>query len=250
MIFYYYDGSFEGLLTAIYEAYYRRESPTIMPEQKNIQLQLFSTNVKIETSEEKASKVYEAIHKKISYNVLKNVYHAYLSENEGISQHIFKYLKLAFKVGKKVDYHLTDENVLAVHNAAKSVQRERHLILGILRFKCLHEDLYYASYEPDHNITALLVSHFSKRLSNQCWIIHDVKRNIAAVYNKNNCIITDLPGEISGQSMVKTDEYETLFKEFFESICIKERINPKLQKRFLPKRYWKHLVEMSQEANS
>ena len=47
MIFYYYDGSFEGLLTAIYEAYYRRESPTIMPEEKNIQMQLFSTNVKL-----------------------------------------------------------------------------------------------------------------------------------------------------------------------------------------------------------
>ena len=243
MINYYYDGTFEGLLTAIYEAYYRRETPNIFPEQKNMQLQMFATNVKIEMSEEKASKVYEAIHKKISYNALKNTYHAYLSEIEGISQDIFKYLKLGFKIGKKVDLYLADERVLPVHKAAKSVQREKHLMLGILRFKSLHDDLYYASYEPDHNVTALLISHFSKRLSSQNWIIHDVKRNIAAIYDKSNCIITDLPGEIYKQPIVKADEYESLFKEFFNSICIKERINPKLQKQFLPKRYWKHLVE-------
>ncbi|MDQ2087485.1 TIGR03915 family putative DNA repair protein [Herbivorax sp. ANBcel31] len=243
MINYYYDGSFEGLLTAIYEAYYRRESPLISPEQKNMQIQMFVTNIKIETSDTKASKVYEAIHKKISYNALKNVYHAYLSEVEGISQNIFKYLKFGFKAGKKIDFHLTDERVLPVHKAAKSVQRERHLMLGILRFKSLHDDLYYASYEPDHNITALLISHFSKRLSSQNWIIHDVKRNIAAVYDKVSCVITDLPREIYNQPIAKTDDYESLFKEFFNSICIKERINPKLQKQFLPKRYWKHLIE-------
>jgi len=243
MINYYYDGSFEGLLTAIYEAYYRRESPNIFPEQKNMQLQMLATNVKIETSEEKASKVYEAIHKKISYNALKNTYHAYLSEIKGISQDIFKYLKFGFKIGEKVDLYLSDEKVLPVHKAAKSVQRERHLILGILRFKSLHDDLYYASYEPHHNVTALLISHFSKRLSNQNWIIHDVKRNIAAVYDKSNCVITDLPGKIYRQPIAKADEYENLFKEFFNSVCIKERINPKLQKQFLPKRYWKHLIE-------
>ena len=245
MIYYYYDKSFEGLLTAIYEAYYRKESPYICPVQKNNQMSIFDTSFTIETSEEKASKVYEAIYKKISYNALKNAYHAYLSEIDGISNSIYQYIKLGFKVGRKVDLYLTDERVFPVHNAVKSVQRESHLMMGIIRFKKLDNDLYYASYEPDYNITVLLIPHFSERFSNQNWIIHDIKRGIAAVYDKNDCVITDLPEEIYKCSKSRTDQYETLFKGFFKSICINERINPKLQKQYMPKRYWKHLIEKS-----
>ena len=39
------------------------------------------------------------------------------------------------------------------------------------------------------------------------------------------------------------DEYVDLWKCYFESTTIKERKNPKLQKRMMPLRYWKHLSE-------
>ncbi|HHY78438.1 MAG TPA: DUF4130 domain-containing protein, partial [Clostridiales bacterium] len=38
--------------------------------------------------------------------------------------------------------------------------------------------------------------------------------------------------------------YQELWKRYFESITIKNRLNPKLQANFMPKRYWKYLVEM------
>jgi probable DNA metabolism protein len=208
-------------------------------------LSIFDTSVLIETSEEKAAKVYEAIYKKISYNALKNAYHAFLSEIDGISQSIYQYIKLGFKVGSKVDLYLTDERVFAVHTTTKSVSKEIHLMKGIIKFKKIDNDLYYAAYEPDHNITTLLMPHFSERFSNQNWIIHDIKRGIAALYDKNDCVITDLPEEIYNCSKSQTDQYETLFKGFFKNICINERINPKLQKQFMPKRYWKYLIEKS-----
>ncbi|TYQ14708.1 UNVERIFIED_CONTAM: putative DNA metabolism protein [Acetivibrio alkalicellulosi] len=243
MVNYYYDGSFEGLLTSIYEAYYKRQSPYIAPAQKSKQINMFEENFQIETCQEKASKVYDAIYKKISYDALKHVYHAYLSELDGVSQNIYQYIKLGFKVGKKVDLYLTDESVFPVHNASRLVRKETHLMHGLIRFKSFDDDLYYASYQPDHNITALLIPHFSKRFSSQNWIIHDIKRNIGAVYDKTNCVITDMPNQIYNKQIFKQDQYENLFKEFFNSICIKERINPKLQKQFMPKRYWKHLIE-------
>ncbi len=36
---------------------------------------------------------------------------------------------------------------------------------------------------------------------------------------------------------------QNLWKQFFDSIAIKDKIKPRLQRQFLPKRYWKYLIE-------
>jgi probable DNA metabolism protein len=40
-----------------------------------------------------------------------------------------------------------------------------------------------------------------------------------------------------------SDEYQDLWKIFFENIAIKERINPKLQRNNLPLRFRKDMTE-------
>ncbi|MEA4826461.1 MAG: DUF4130 domain-containing protein, partial [Clostridium sp.] len=39
--------------------------------------------------------------------------------------------------------------------------------------------------------------------------------------------------------------YEELWKSYFKSTTIKDRINPKLQKGHMPKRYWSFLTEVN-----
>ena len=39
--------------------------------------------------------------------------------------------------------------------------------------------------------------------------------------------------------------FEDLWKQFYKSVNIEERKNPKCQKRMMPTRYWKHLTEMN-----
>ena len=53
---------------------------------------------------------------------------------------------------------------------------------------------------------------------------------------------------ISGRlddTMAAEDEklFQTLWKNYFKSLTIKERINPKLQRQHMPQRFWKYLVE-------
>jgi probable DNA metabolism protein len=38
-------------------------------------------------------------------------------------------------------------------------------------------------------------------------------------------------------------EFQILWKEYFNNITITERKNPRLQKQYMPVRYWKHLIE-------
>lgn len=41
--------------------------------------------------------------------------------------------------------------------------------------------------------------------------------------------------------------YQRLWKRYFKAITIRERINPKLHRQHLPRRYWKYLTEKDPE---
>jgi probable DNA metabolism protein len=248
MINYIYDGSFEGLLTAIYEAYYRNKKPDkIIPTRDYMDNFLYS-NIFIETDLEKYRKVYVSIQSKISALALENVYYAFLSEANEASTYVYEYLKLGFKIGKAVDLHLTDQRVLNVHKLAQKVTSERHRLLGLIRFKKIKGEVYYSSIEPDHNVVSILAPHFKDRLSDQRWIIHDIKRGIAAIYDKRNWVIEHIyskePGPINSNIVQEVDiDFESLWKLYFRHISIESKKNINLQKQHMPKRYWCHLTE-------
>lgn len=37
--------------------------------------------------------------------------------------------------------------------------------------------------------------------------------------------------------------FQKLWKTYFKSVCIKERLNPRKQKQDMPVRYWKYITE-------
>jgi probable DNA metabolism protein len=181
----------------------------------------------------------------ISENALLNIFHVYLSEMPGSGMSIYRYLDMGWRVGKKLDLYMSDERVLAVQNMCRRVLGEDHRMLGLIRFSHLMGDIYYAPVEPDFNIIALMAPHFLKRLPSQCWIIHDVKRSIAVLYNKKSWTISDFM--LGERPSLEEDEkfVRSLWKEYHKCISISERLNPSLQRRNMPIRYWKYLTELS-----
>lgn len=243
MLYYIYDGSFDGLLTCIYEAYYRKEIPEKIVSKEDYQGNLLSREIHIDTNDEKAKRVYDSIKNKISKQSLENVFYTYLAEIPDLEIWIYKYLKLGWKIGRSIDLNLTDDRVLKIHKTRLSVDRERHRMLGLIRFRLLDENIYYAPFEPQFNIVGLIAPHFAQRLSDQNWIIHDVKRGIGAVYNKEEWIIRDIDLKKDMEYGDEEIRYQKLWKEYFKSIAIKNRINPRLQKSNMPMKYWRYLVE-------
>lgn len=75
----------------------------------------------------------------------------------------------------------------AITETAKKVAYEVHRFHGFLRFRRVYGDLYYAPIEPDHNIIALLIPHFTARYAGQKWFIHDRRRNLGAYYDGREC---------------------------------------------------------------
>lgn len=243
MITYIYDGSFEGLLTSVYDAFYSINKPEDIVSKDSYIENFLIEKIYIQTDIDKCQKVYEAIEMKISKDSLKRVFYAYLSELPGAEMIVLRYLQLGFKIGRDIDSNLANEYVLNMDNIYKKVAYERHRILGLLRFKKVKEDILYAQVEPDHNIIALLAPHFKERLSSENFIIHDTKREITIFYNKSEWVIKDI--EAPEPFLVKDMEesYEDLWRVYFNAISIKGKTNIKLQKRNMPMRYWKHLTE-------
>lgn len=244
MIYYVYDGTFDGLLTSIYEAYYRHENPDDIVSEDRLDENFLIQKVYITTDKDKSSKVYHSIEEKISLEALRRVFYAYLSELPKSGIIILNYLKIGYKLGRAVDDNLAHDAVLNMDKINYKVSSERHRFLGILRFKMLDNGVLYADLEPEYNIIGMIAPHFANRLSNENFVIHDLKRNIGVFYNKREWIIRDF--EIGDNVIIREDEeeYQELWRAYYKHISIESRKNLRLKKNNMPMKYWKHLVEI------
>lgn len=244
MLIYVFDGTFEGLLTAVYEAYYRKENPQEIVYRQNLQESFLDCYVCIDTDENKAQKVYTSIQSKISKEALENVYYVFLSGLPGSGTWIYEYLKLGWKTGINIDLYLSDDRVLRIVNLKRKVGFEVQRMLGLVRFKCMEGGIFYAPIRTDYNILELLAPHFAARLADQPWVIHDTGRGTAAIYDRMDWVIAKVDNIPNlGESKMEAC-YQELWKRFYKSIAIKNRVNPRLQRQLMPVRYWNHLTEM------
>lgn len=245
MKIYLYDDTFEGLLTSIYDAFYANGSPPTSiygKSQTNTPL-LLGNIVEISTDINKFKKVKNAIINKINFLSLKKIYFAFLSNYEDKGIIIFNYLKIAFKLGPDVHDFLNLDVIRLVDNITKKVLNECHRFEGFIRFNQIEEKLLYSSIEPDNDILELIGDHFKNRFPREYFIIHDISRQKALIYNTNFYEIIDMDMETYEKLKFHNDEYTDLWKTYFKATTIQERKNLKLQCRMMPKRYWKHILE-------
>ncbi|MDT8715633.1 TIGR03915 family putative DNA repair protein [Clostridium sp. 19966] len=240
---YLYDGSFDGFLTCVYESYYGDKKPIKITLKTSFIPNLIETVIDVETCIEKASKVFNAIETKIGRAALKNIFTVYLSEAENFEMLLLNYIRLGFRLGFEIHNHLHNDIVLQVVKLCRKVNNEAHLMCGFVRFKELQNSIYYSVIEPDHNILTLIAPHFSERLANEKWIIHDVKRESAVLYDTKEWILTPFSKDAAKEFFSERDEFEVLWRTYYKTVVIKERTNPRLQKRMMPARYWKYIIE-------
>ena len=237
------DGSFDGLMTALHRVFVEGGEGEEIAVSGAYQPDLFSASWHIPTREETSLAMMEAVRRKISPKALQHIYRAWCSGKKDAGTVILRYLKQGFALGKAVDFHHLDPDVAALHSLSKKVGRELHRLLGLTRFRLLESGILYAPLEPEYDILALLAPHFALRLPRENWIIHDIKRGQAALYNQKRWVITDLEREGRLPLSREEEELQDLWKNYFARIAIEERKNPRLQAGNMPKKYWKYLVE-------
>ncbi|MBN1466636.1 TIGR03915 family putative DNA repair protein [candidate division KSB1 bacterium] len=241
---YTYDGTFYGLLTTIARILEWNDTPVaIQPIAANT-ADLFAEPTRVETVEIIAEDLLFQIRNEISELAYDHVLYTFLSEHKKRELILYYYIRKGLTVGAKVDHMLTDRWVAQTRSLTRKVKREVHRFKGFVRFSALADGSYFATIEPDYYILPLIAPHFVKCLADQCWIIHDIRRNKAAIYNRKAICLSDVSLSEELLYSQADDEHKRLWKQYYDAIGIVQRRNAKLRRQFIPLKYQKHLAEL------
>ncbi|WP_437919524.1 TIGR03915 family putative DNA repair protein [Sphingobacterium sp. LRF_L2] len=247
----YFDGSWEGILTAIFEVFEYKLYPLSLQLDIGRQQGLFQDFHQVITQEHKVDRIEKGLLEKVGKKGIAEFWHTYLSELPMAPLLIVKTAMYYFQSEQNTHSNFAQQHVIQIKNIVKSVSRERHRMKAFVRFQRLKDGLYVAIIEPDFNVLPLIQMHFQKRYADQQWLIYDLKREYGLYYNLqvvSRVTPLNMQTRLSQNSLVELyDEDESLYadlwKRYFKAVNIKERKNTKLHVQHVPKRYWKYLNE-------
>jgi len=245
-----YDGSFEGLLTAVFDIYDQKLKPTAFQTNQDSATELFTNPHLVVTDESKHQRVAAKL-RAISASFLTDLYKVFLTEDDHREHLIFRLIQkvLANSAILKGDYR--DDDLRVMKQWVKKIGREVHRMHAFVRFQKLKDELWYAGIEPDFDVIPLLSRHFKKRFADQRWLIYDLARHYGIYYDLKKVDTVQFSdttglqlGVISKDNLHEEEKaYQTLWKDYFNSVNIAARKNLKLHIQHVPKRYWKYLPE-------
>ena len=114
--------------------------------------------------------------------VLTTAWQAYLSEDEGIGLAIYRFLEAALRRRNDPSGDLLDRDIARVVRMAQKTARLSHAFLGLIRFRTIGQSLFLADFSPECHILPLILPHFCERLPDQCFVIRDQRRGLAALH--------------------------------------------------------------------
>lgn len=254
------ENSIDGIFSAIYQAWssgYGHANIRIEEQSENdnyTNITLFSDYIIVKTDFEQAMKVSQSIKSKISLEAYEMVCRVALSNYQSKGDLIYRFLILGFHVGSKVVGYLSNEVVNRVFKLNRYVNGEAHHIMGFLRFSEQENGILTSVIHPKNNILTLITPHFADRLPMERFVIIDGNRNICSLHLPGRpWVLAEVPNIKSTYYDTimddNNDEYEELWRVFFDNIAIKERINPGLQRNNLPIRFRRDMTEFIPREN-
>lgn len=241
-----YNDTFTSLLNLVKILMKKRIIPFNI-KSTNYSPNLLDKIINIEVTDDES--IIKEIIDKVGNKIFNTIYYIFLSNDENKEIIIYYFLAHSLKYKNKIFYMRNLKSVNKALQISKYVSHECHKFKGFLRFKELENKILYAEIAPESDITFLLSKHFKERLKNEYWIIKDTKRGIISLYDKNNFYITDdknftlLTTKLSSKELT----IEDMWKSFYKTIGIEERKNDRCRMNFMPKKYWKYIIEMSDE---
>ena len=244
------ENSTAGILSAVHLAFtsrygHRWQRIVIGPE---VNMDLFSDMIYVETDFDKASRVAEAVAARISRYAWQLVWQAAEADSREKGDIIYRFLILGFAGGGKMVDAMSRPEVMGLHKLSRAVGREYDHLRGFLRFQELNNHILYGKLVSRHHVGVFLADHFAGRFPMENWIIHDRERDEVWIHRAGQeWVYMPHPDfKADPETMLSASEFDfkTWWQTFTESIAIRERVNPRLQMQMMPKRYWKYMPEM------
>lgn len=251
------EENIDGMLTAIYDAFvYKKEmheyadNITISVGDNTEQL-LFANEIEVRTDATKAEKTAKAISNQLGFSVYHTVIRVLCHFDQDRASVVLGYLVRAFSKGNQVWECLTDPYVMRMMEMNRKVNNECEKFMGFTRFRQLGSFLY-AEIEPKCDAIQVMREHFEDRYPGENFVIYDVRRKYALVHRAHTGSVF-VSGEAFFEQLTeeevdqiaRRDDYEELWRVYFDTMGIEERENERCQNTLLPKWYRKHMIEFT-----
>ena len=263
---YIYDHTFEGLLSIVFDAYTRKIFPDMLLSDDETPPLHASHIHHVASSSSKADRVYRGLQQRLTRHGMNSLIYTWLSEEKGNDRLLFRFMRKVFDAQPArnaanlptppaygygtIEDDLTDPDIFAVNQTARNVSCESHLMLGFARFSLTTENIYVAPLAPRYNVLPLMLGHFASRFGEQRWILYDINRHYGYLHQNNQ--FTEVffdSNRIANGRLDRTilaegeDALQAMWRTYFNAAVIRQRINPELQRRCMPRRYWPCMTE-------
>ncbi len=235
---YFYDGSKPSFLTALLAAY---SDDGAVLSSRSAQLGLGEKTVFVHADPQRAEKAEQRL---LSYDpkCMQDLDLLLRSGADDRDKVAFDYFRLLAARKHPVRGMLAEDAAAAADDCIRRVEYEVHRFHGFVRFLESASGALYAPIAPDNDICDLLLPHFCARLAQCPFVIHDVKRKRAAVYDGTHTFTAPLD---RAEVALSADEaaWQELWKKYYKSVNIPSRERLKQMRGYMPVRYWKFMPE-------
>ena len=236
-----FDGTADGFFTAVFEAYAQKVSPRFVCG--DFQPDFESEVLRIPVDLAKAERVRTRLRQIGGDSVLRDLSRALCAGLAGRGDIAFGYVRELLKHGRDARDMLACPAVIDFRELVQKVNLEVHRFKGFLRLQETAAGVFYARYEPDHDITALLLPHFRARYNNEKFLIHDIRRNVLGIYDGKNAYTRGYDKELKVYLAETEESFQRMFALYYRSVNIEARKNLRQMFSYMPRRYHKHLPE-------
>ena len=270
---YCYDGTLEGLFSAIFEAYARHEDPQDVAPERTLQPRLGQTVRYCETDVAHTERVQRGIKRTCGSASFEMVMQASLSDDPLTGTIVYRFIRYAMEQKRphncagckrrgscggpsmgcplrtkgSVLSDITHPAVEPLLRLSRAVLNERHRMIQFLRFEQLENGVWLSRCNPNASVVPLLMGWFRARFGTQPFIIYDEVHHLAGVCEGDGWHLvatTELtvPDKTANEKLM-----QAAWKCFYHTVAVESRYNPELRRQFMPKRFWKNMLEMHED---
>lgn len=243
-IVYHYDGGLKGLYSCVHACVYSGRLPMAIWPEREARPSLLPAQW-IDTEEEKAQRVRASIGRKISPRAQELVETVFLSCLPEKEMPLLRFLLLGYQEGGRVLNMMAHPDVHTLLRAEQHLHGEAHLLKGFVRFAD-YDGRLVATIKPKNFVLPFLADHFMERYSQEQFMIYD-RTNQAALIHEHQCgQIVPMEALPAFEESDEERKYQALWKQFYHTIGIQSRENPRCRMTHMPKRYWSEMTEMKE----
>lgn len=248
-IAYLHDGSLEGLLSAVFMAYERHETPDDIVAEACYEPRLLQSSIWVETDFQRADRVRRGIERAAGRNAFTAVLRASTCDDYDTGIIVFRFVRYLMarprsQRSNAVLDELANPVVADLLRLVKHALNESERMRQFVRFSHLENGVWYARVNPNASVVPLVMGYFAGRLNDQPFIIYDENHHLAGIYDGRSWQLVrgdavNIPDATDHDRLM-----QQAWQQFYDALSIDARYNPELRRHFMPVRLWRNLTEM------